>query len=69
MIDKTSDEIISEILDSQQSLDKLYKAEYACHMMNIVKILKKYGEHDLAELVQARLNSELDPKGEDEEVA
>jgi len=55
---KTPDDIISEILKSQQRLEVVEKAAYQCHMMNIVKILNKYGESYLAELVQKRLDSQ-----------
>lgn len=63
--EKTPDETIQEILDSQQSLDRLHQAEYECHMMNIIKILKKYGEPDLAELVRDRLDSQVQTLGEE----
>ena len=59
---KTPDEIIREIIDSQQSLERLHQAEYQCHMMNIVKILTKYGEDDLAQLVQERLDLRVEDK-------
>lgn len=54
---KTPDEIIREILDSQQDPAIIERARYKCHLMNIVKILKKYGDDDLALLVQNRLDS------------
>jgi len=54
---QTPDEIIREIIDSQVDPAIIERARYLLHLENIVKILTKYGETDLAQLVQERLDS------------
>jgi len=54
---QTPDEIIREIIDSQVDPAIIERARHLLHLENIVKILTKYGETDLAQLVQERLDS------------
>lgn len=57
--DKTPDEILKEITDSQLNHSVIKEAEYQCYMDNVVKILGKLGEYELATLVNRKLRKHI----------
>ena len=57
--DKTPDEIIREITDSQVDSSVVEEAQYQCYMNNVVKILGKLGEYELATLVNRKLRKHV----------
>lgn len=57
--DKTPDEILREIVDSQVDSSVVEEAKYQCYMNNVVKILGGLGEWELATLVNRKLRKHI----------
>lgn len=57
--DKTPNEILREITASQVDHSVIKEAEYQCYMNNVVKILGKLGEYELATLVNRKLRKHM----------